>query len=336
MMAIRVTGPTRPNPRDYDLALLCLSGGKDCVSAIEELLEAGFDRSQIEVHHHLVDGREGPSFMDWPSTEGYCKAVADAMGLPIVFSWREGGLRREMLRANAPTAPVLFQTPDGGLTRVGGEGPCNTRWRFPQVTASLRTRFCTPYGKIMVMDALLRNDDRFLGARTLVVTGERAEESASRAKYPVFERHRCDTRGGNRRRRHVDHWRPVHGHTRTQVWDAVRRLGIVPAPSYRLGWGRHSCMACVFLSANGWATMRLIAPDMFADIAAHEEMFGCTIRHTTSIIELANRGTPYQAAVEQPELARRAMMPGWDEPVKVAPSAWRMPAGAFGENAGPT
>ena len=336
MAYIQPIRPTRLDPRDYDHVLLCFSGGKDGLGSLAELLEAGFQPSQIELHHHVVDGRGSPSFMDWPSSEGYCEAVARALGLPIYFSWREGGFRREMLRQDAPTAPVFFETPDGGLRSVGGRGPLNTRQRFPQVSADLSTRWCSAYVKIMILDSLIRNQDRFIGARTLVVTGERAEESPSRAKYPVLEPHRCDTREGTRRRRHVDHWRPVHGHTEAQVWDAVRRLGIVPAPSYRLGWGRHSCMACIFLSANAWATVRLIAPAMFADIAAHETRFGCTIRRTTSIVDLADRGTPYRAAVEQPELARRAMLAGWDEPVTVAPSAWALPAGAFGEATGPT
>lgn len=336
MAYIQAARVSPPDPRDYDFVLLCSSGGKDGLAALGTLLDAGFERSQIELHHHLVDGHDGPPFMDWPSGEGYCEAVARALDLPIYFSWRDGGFRREMMRRDAPTAPVFFQTPGGGVETAGGKGPTNTRLRFPQVTADLSTRWCSAYCKIMILEALIRNQDRFLGARTLVVTGERAEESPSRAKYPVFEAHRSDTRAGTRKRRHVDHWRPVHGHTEAQVWDVVRRLGIVPAPSYRLGWGRHSCMACIFLTPDAWSTLRLIAPAMFADLAAHERLFGCTIRRTVSIVDLADRGTPYRAAVEQPELARKAVLRGWDEPVTVAPSAWTLPAGAYGESTGPT
>ena len=50
---------------------------------------------------------------------------------------------------------------------------------------------------------------------------------------------------------------------------------------------------------------------------------------------MADRGRPFAAALAQPELARRAMLPGWDEPVLVSPSAWEMPAGAHGDTAGP-
>jgi hypothetical protein len=47
----------------------------------------------------------------------------------------------------------------------------------------------------------VRAQDRFLGSRTVVVTGERAEEIPSRARYAKNERHRMDTRDGTRRRR---------------------------------------------------------------------------------------------------------------------------------------
>ena len=60
------------------------------------------------------------------------------------------------------------------------------------------------------MAALVHAQDRFLGRRTLIVAGERAQESRARASYAVFEPDGTDTRDGTRRRRHVDHWRPVH------------------------------------------------------------------------------------------------------------------------------
>ncbi|MCG7353738.1 adenine nucleotide alpha hydrolase family protein [Roseomonas mucosa] len=90
-------------------------------------------------------------------------------------------------------------------------GPRSTRLLFPQTSADLSVRWCSAALRIGVMDTLIRAQDRFLGSRTLVVTGERAEESPARALYAPSERHRTDTRDGTRRQRHVDHWRPVHG-----------------------------------------------------------------------------------------------------------------------------
>ena len=35
----------------------------------------------------------------------------------------------------------------------------------------------------------------------------------------------------------------------------MRRHGILPAPAYRLGWSRLSCIACIFGSPNQWAEL---------------------------------------------------------------------------------
>jgi hypothetical protein len=270
--------------------------------------------------------------MDWPSSAPYCRALADSFGLQIYSSWREGGFLREMLRQDTATAPIAFETPHGLETR-GGDGPRNTRLRFPQVSADLSVRWCSAALKIGVMDTLIRAQDRFLDARTLVVTGERAEESPARARYTVAERHRTDTRTGTRRRRYVDHWRPVHAWREGAVWEILARHGVVPAPPYQIGFGRLSCMTCIFGTPALWATIRLIAPTWFERVAHYERLFGCTIQRTRSVRDLANRGTPYPAALAQPGLVAQALAPRWVAAVRTAD--WRLPAGAFGEAAGP-
>ena len=132
MTYIQAARVSRSDPRDYDFVLLCSSGGKDGFAALGTLLDAGFERSQIELHHNLVGGHDGPPFMDWPSGEGYCEAVARALDLPIYFSWRDGGFRREMMRRDAPTAPVFFQTPGGRLETAGGKGRSGAAGRTPR------------------------------------------------------------------------------------------------------------------------------------------------------------------------------------------------------------
>ncbi len=324
-----------PDLPSYDRIVVAFSGGKDSVASLLTVLEAGVPPERIDVYHHDVDGA-GPSFMDWPCTTSYCRAVTDALGVPLYLSWKEGGFLREMLRDGVPTAPICFQTPDGTIGCVGGSGPTGTRLRFPQVSVDLNQRWCSSYLKIDIMAALIRNQDRFLGRRTLVVTGERAEESRARAGYATFEPDRSDTRTGTRRRRHVDHWRPVHRLLEGEVWKLIRRHGIVPAPAYRLGWSRLSCIACIFGGSDQWASVRYIAPELFERIAAHEDAFGRTIQRSSGIRDLADRGRPYHALVSQPRLAAHAMRHAWDEPVRIDPRDWMMPAGAFGEGTGPS
>lgn len=326
---------SRPDLNSYDFILVAFSGGKDSAAVLLDLLEAGVDPRRIELHHHLVDG-DGPSFMDWPCTAAYCQAVASAFGIPLFMSYREGGFLREMHRRQAPTAAVVFEDADGGVRRAGGcSKKLGTRLRFPQRTADLSRRYCSSALKIDVMDAVIRNQERFLGCRTLVCTGERAEESPSRSAYAAFEPHRSDTRDGARRRRLVDHYRPVHGWAEQEVWAAMRRHRLVPHVAYQLGWSRVSCMTCVFLSADGWATVRTVFPERFHIIAEREAAFGCTIHRTLTVSDLADRGTPYPAAIDSPELVSQARDAQWRLPILATHGSWCLPPGAFGRGGGP-
>ncbi len=316
----------------YDHILVAFSGGKDSVACLLHLLERGAPRERIELHHHDVDG--GVPFMDWPVTPAYCRAVAESLDLPIYFSYKEGGFRREMDRDGTPTAPIVFETPMG-VGHAGGKGPPGTRGKFPQVSPDLSVRWCSAYLKIDVMAAAIRNQERFEGKRTLVVTGERAQESASRARYNVFEPHRTDLRAG-KSRRHVDHWRPVHPWREEAVWAIMQRWGVVPHVAYTLGWGRLSCLSCIFGNPNQWASVRSFFPDHFARVSEREEASNATIQRKRSVVELADRGVPYAAGLGRPELVALAQSHEWAGPVRVSPEDWRLPAGAYAESTGPT
>lgn len=325
--------PLEIDLESYDRILVAFSGGKDSIACLLHLLEAGAPRDRIELHHHDVDG--GVPFMDWPVTPAYCRAVARALDLPIYFSYREGGFRREMDRNATPTGPVVFETPAGETLRVGGKGPAGTRGKFPQVSPDLSVRWCSAYLKIDVMASLIRNQPRFTNRRTLVVTGERAQESASRARYNTFEPHRTDLREG-KDKRHVDHWRPVHHWREEHVWEIIRRWGIVPHVSYQLGWGRLSCLSCIFGNANQWASVRRFFPEHFAVIAEREAASGLSIKRKLNVTEVADRGQPYSAGLARPDLIRIAMSHEWEGPIRIPPEDWQMPEGAFGESNGPT
>ncbi|MEN3177689.1 phosphoadenosine phosphosulfate reductase family protein [Gluconobacter sp. OJA] len=320
-----------PDLASYDRIIVAVSGGKDGTACLLALLEAGAPAERIELWHHEVDGA-GRSFMDWPSTGPYVAALARDFSLPLYRSWREGGLEREMLRDNAPTAPVVFETPDG-VVRTGGQGPEGTRLRFPQVSASLSVRWCSASLKVDVADRALRGQDRFLNRRTLVVTGERAEESPARARYAAFEPHRTDTRNGTRRRRHVDHWRPVHQWSEAEVWAILRRWHVTPAPPYKIGFSRLSCAFCIFLSADALATLQWIDATRFIRLVDYEERFGCTIKRDRSLLSLAGQGRVFEAARSQPALVAAALS---DRLIgSVLTEDWILPAGAFGSGGGP-
>jgi len=231
----------------YDDILVAFSGGKDRLACVLHLLDLGVSPTRIELHHH----GGGPQFVDWRCTSAYCRAVAEALGLALFSSYREGGFRREMNRQAAPTAPVRIETLHGWIG-AGGSGPDGTRGLFPQVSADLKLRWCSAYLKIDVLSVAIRNQARFRHGRTLVVRGERAEESVNRARYVPFQRHRTDTRDGAPAGRYVDHLRRVLHWSEGEVLDIIRRHGVISHVVYQLGWVRLSCMACIFGSpTNG-------------------------------------------------------------------------------------
>jgi 3'-phosphoadenosine 5'-phosphosulfate sulfotransferase (PAPS reductase)/FAD synthetase len=324
-----------PDLNGFDHIVIAFSGGKDSLASLLHLFERGVPRDRIELRHHEVDGREGSTLMDWPSSVEYCREVAKALGVRLLFSWKEGGIEREMLRDNAPTAPTHWETRAHGLMTAGGKSQkLGTRLKFPQVSADLSCRWCSSYAKIDVLDKVLVNSPEYQGKRVLVVTGERAQESASRARYATWEQGRVHAPN---RGRHVEHWRPIHKWSTGEVWAIIRRHGVVPHPAYYLGWGRLSCISCIFGSANQWATVRAISPCQFKRIAAYETQFNRTIHRKKSVETLANEGTPYAAAVSQPELVEIAMSREWlGGAVVISPEEWQLPAGAFGESTGPS
>lgn len=334
------------DPGLYDHVVVAVSGGKDSVGCLLWAIESGF--KNIEVWHHSVDGRSLNSspvhhHFDWPVTESYCIALADHLDLPIYFSWLEGGLFRELNKEDARKAPTLFECPDGSVRSVGGErGKLTTRRRFPQQSADLSVRWCSSVAKIDVGRIALRNQERFKRSRTLLVTGERAEESAARSKYKTFEVDRADGRD-TRHERHIDRYRPLHSWSEGEVWEIIKRHQISPHPAYHIGFSRVSCRNCIFGRPDQWATLEQIDPNGFQEFSDLESEFGVTINRRGSgkktvpipLSEMSAKGSPYDAIATNPDMVAIAM--GEEYPVEmIHANPWVLPAGAFGDSGGPT
>jgi 3'-phosphoadenosine 5'-phosphosulfate sulfotransferase (PAPS reductase)/FAD synthetase len=293
----------------YDRIIIMLSGGKDSIACLLEIrskLETIGQLEKLECWHHLVDGAEGSNLMDWACTRAYCQALCNWYKIPLYFSWLEGGFERELNRNNTPKGKTWFETPDG-LRSAGGNGKPNTRLKFPQLSPNLSVRWCSSYLKIDVAAIALNNQQRFSGTRTLVVTGERAEEGGGRAKYAQFEPHRSNTKG-----RHIDHWRPVHQWSESKVWKLIAKHRINPHPAYRLGLGRTSCQFCIFNNADHWKSMQQVDPDRIYRLIEYERIFGMTIHRNLSIEQQIDKGTLHK--MNEIDI-KAALSTRWDEPI---------------------
>lgn len=313
----------------YDHIIVGFSAGKDSLACLLHLMDLGADMSRVELWHHDVDGREGSTLMDWAFMADYNRKLAEAFNLPLYFSWLEGGFEGEMLKKNSFSRPHHVETPDGLiiLERDTTRAKPGTRMRFTQVAANLAVRWCSSSLKVDVARRALNNQPRFMGKKILFITGERREESPNRARYFQLEPHACDRRTG-RLARHVDAWRPVLDWPEEQVWDALRRHGVIAPVPYRLGWGRSSCRTCIFNDASIWATLREYFPGSLDALADYEQRFDTTIsRDRISIIDVSHKARPLD--ITDLQALEQAVRPDYALPVLTDPSQWKLPAGAY-------
>lgn len=356
----------------YDRIIVGFSGGKDSVACVLSILEERPDlRDRVVLWHHEIDGVDhdrpgaGSGLFDWDCTPAYCRAFAEALGLPLRHQWRDKGFEGEMLREDSSTAGVYYEDDDGQVKYLepqrpgknckcghkfggdvwmnergqwtGSETECpecgkarrglSTRRKLPQVSADLSVRWCSAYLKIDVAKRVINATQE---GQVLLVTGERAEESGARARY-----HQGEVVSRSKKRV-VHQWRPVHAWEETQVWEIMRRWKINPHPCYHLGFGRCSCLGCIFGNADQWASAARINPGQIARIAEFEQEFGLTLKRKENLGDLIARGRVYEqvdALPRQLELARGNRYPADDV---IVAGEWLLPAGAFRECGGPT
>ncbi|SHH58275.1 phosphoadenosine phosphosulfate reductase domain-containing protein [Ferrimonas marina] len=318
---------------DYDLFIVCMSG-KDSFACLFRLLEMGVPTSKIECWHHLVDGRETPGyFADWPHIESFLEKVCESMGIPLYYSWLMHGFKGEMLKKDSIPHPHKIQTPTGTLTLDRSRSKPNTRMMFPQQSADIRTRYCSGALKIDPARRAFTSQDRFIGQRVLFITGERRQESPGRSKYNQLEPHFNDTaRGKNPRTpRFIDHWRPVLHFSEQQVWDILAKHKLIAPLPYRLGFGRSSCMACIFNHDRIWATIGHYWPERMQAIAEYEKQFGVSIhRNGKTVVERAAGVKPIDNL--PPELVAQAVATDYTLPLFLDQGQdWELPLGAFSE-----
>jgi 3'-phosphoadenosine 5'-phosphosulfate sulfotransferase (PAPS reductase)/FAD synthetase len=321
------------NLHDYDRYIVNFSGGKDSSCCFLYLLEQGIPKDRIELWHQEIDGR-GETFFDWEITPDYCRKFAEAFGVKIYFQWKEGGFKRELLRENSLTAPTCFELPDGSTAKIGGSnGKLSTRRKFPQQSPDLNVRWCSAYLKINVFSTAIRNQDRFQGMKTLVLSGERGEESTQRAMYAIFEPDPADLRDGKTVRRHIDRFRPIRDWKETKVWALIEKYRVRVHPCYFMGWGRCSCKFCIFGNKNQFASAAKVSPGLMENLINLENKFCCTIHRKCGLKQLIFGGDVYKNIAD--DMIFLATSRDYNLSVIIPQTEkWQLPAGAFGESCG--
>jgi 3'-phosphoadenosine 5'-phosphosulfate sulfotransferase (PAPS reductase)/FAD synthetase len=339
---------------EYDLIVILFSGGKDSVAAFLHLLELGVPKDRIELWHHDVDGKHPTRQMDWPVTQAYVQSFAKIHSVRLRTSWRVNGFFGELYRIGAsypigyeddgqvitcPLSPKQIESErlrekilagsldDGELRQYG------YRMKFPAKSGDLARRWCSAYLKIGVADTVVRNLDALRQpAKLLIISGERRGESASRAKYNEIEVHRLNATA--KAHRLVHHWRPVIDFSERDVWEVIRRHGVVPHPCYMAGWQRCSCAMCIFGLPHHWAGIRELLPDRYDALKQDEVTLNFTIDNSKSLDDYVG-GTESCVNHDAPKAVKQLITGIFSvNDILVHPDVWQFPAGAFHGQAG--
>lgn len=165
---------------EYDHIIVLFSAGKDSTAAYYCLRELGVPKEKIQIWHHDIDGGHPDRRMDWPTTQSYVEAFAEAEGIKKRISRRINGFWGEVYRIGA-SFPVEYEddgifktcklTPKQQISQtlrqqildgaLGEEREAlkqyGCRRKFPAKSGDLSRRWCSAYLKIDVADAVIRN-----------------------------------------------------------------------------------------------------------------------------------------------------------------------------------
>lgn len=277
---------------DYDIVILNISAGADSMGCLFELKKQGLDFSKLELWHQCVDGRgdQYHEFWDWPCTESYIESVGQYFGVPVYYQWRDRGIYGEMMRENQLSGDVFYSEGEATVKLQTTKGKRSTRRKFPAQSSDLRIRWCSAAAKADPARRVLNNNLRLRGSqlkpkKILFITGERRTEGGNRANYLKAELHASTTR-----LRVVHHWRPVIDETKKAMFELHKEFGIMPHPAYYLGFGRVSCMGCVFSTQHHWRTIQHIAADRFQQFVDTEQEVLHTVDVHMNLIDKAAKG----------------------------------------------
>ena len=232
-------------------------------------------------------------------------------------------------------SPVLKrQVGEATLRDLSRLGELGRRGKLPAKSGCHQGRWCSGKLKAEVQSGVMANlEQTRSGVRILIVSGERRGESASRSKYNEMELHRCNATA--RKNRLVHAWRPVIDHSERDVWEIIKRHGVVPHPCYACGWNRCSCMMCIFSRPTLWAGIRELFPDEYEAFRQDEIRLGFTLDTKVDLDTFV--GDAPSCVYHGDTKALLQLVTGEFSPGDIyCTGEWKYPAGAFhGAEGGP-
>jgi 3'-phosphoadenosine 5'-phosphosulfate sulfotransferase (PAPS reductase)/FAD synthetase len=227
---------------EYSWVVVCSSGGKDSQTALRKMVllaeEQGYPRAKIVVSHQDL-GR-----MEWAGTRELAEEQAHHYGLRFEVS-RYRTVKGEEI-------DLLEYVRRRGKWPSQSNRTCTSEWKRG------------PGNRVLVQLSKER-----LGP-ILQCFGFRSEESAARAKRPVFQPNPRASSG----KRPVTDWLPIHGWTEEQVWVDILESGVAYHPAYDLGIKRLSCSFCIFSPRAALLIAGRVRPDLLDEYVQLESEIG--------------------------------------------------------------
>lgn len=128
--------------------------------------------------------------------------------------------------------------------------------------------------------------------------GIRADESATRAKQPRYNRHESGS----------VLWRPIFGWSVEQVWKQHSRHGILPNPLYAMGASRVGCWACINCRKEEVRLIADLTPEHIARMRYWERMVAQASKY--------GEATFFPAMTDSADRSRRDRYSGIDDIVE--------------------
>ncbi len=157
------------------------------------------------------------------------------------------------------------------------------RFKFPDA----KNRWCTSILKTGVTDKWIRANREELGNKVLFLTGERKDESRSRALLPESEYH-STTLWTKRKGEFECHWhRPVLDYEKGKMFEFGKDLGIGAHPCYEY-LPRCSCMICVLMPDRFCKENAKKYPEIIKQFVDAEKEIKHTWKNKKSLEEIFN------------------------------------------------